>query len=278
MTRQQVHLNSLFILLGIILFAPTGLFAASGTIEASHKYAWGNVAGYINFAPTNATITVTDSAVTGYAWSQNDGWINFQPTSGGVTNDGSGTLGGWAWDESRGWISFTGVVINQFGKFTGRATGSDGYAISFNCTYCDVVTSWRPIPIHMQSGGGGGSSSGGSSGSSNSQPAEPTDTPATQPPLNPALEPSEPPPGSGAGSYGITESLIGTSAQTGDIYYETNPVSTSTVFATTSHSSTAASSTSDVPTSTRPWWPWVAGGGALLLLLAFFVLRFLQEN
>lgn len=120
----------------------------SGTINSSYKYAWSNVAGYINFAPTNGGLTITDSAVTGYAWGANTGWIRFNATQSHVTNDGEGNLGGYAWDSGGGWISFSGVTINSSGRFGGTATGSTvngaNYSINFGCTNCDVRTDWRP--------------------------------------------------------------------------------------------------------------------------------------
>ncbi|MHB8392545.1 MAG: hypothetical protein ACYDBH_23680 [Acidobacteriaceae bacterium] len=134
------------------LFAlvPFVAYASSGTVSSSYKYAWSNVGGWVNFAPSNSIVTVTDSALTGYAWSANDGWINFSPSNGGVTNSG-GTLGGFAWDQSAGWVNFAGVTIDSSGQFHGQATGANGYAINFSCTNCDVRTDWRPtsapVPI-----------------------------------------------------------------------------------------------------------------------------------
>lgn len=117
---------------------------ASGNIIAPNQYAWSNVAGWINFDPLDSPVIVSNSTVTGYAWSENDGWINLSSSESGVTNNGSGVLGGWAWDQSAGWVSFTGVTIDSSGTFHGEATGSDGYAINFSCSTCDLQTSWHP--------------------------------------------------------------------------------------------------------------------------------------
>ena len=125
----------------LVSFTPFA-HASSGAISSPYKYAWSNVGGWVNFAPTNSTVTVTDSALTGYVWSVNDGWINLSPTHGGVTNSG-GTLGGFAWDQSAGWVDFAGVTIDSAGKFHGQATGANGYVINFSCTNCDVRTDWR---------------------------------------------------------------------------------------------------------------------------------------
>jgi hypothetical protein len=135
-------------LLGLLLFSiASNAYADSGTISSVDKYAWGNVAGWINFAPTESVVTVSDTGLSGYAWSKNDGWIDLSPTEGGVTNNGSGALGGFAWDQSTGWVSFTGVTIDAFGTFHGEAIGSNGYAINFDCSTCDVQTYWRPAIV-----------------------------------------------------------------------------------------------------------------------------------
>jgi hypothetical protein len=137
--------------------------ATNGTIDSAHKYAWGRVAGYVNFAPTDGGITITDSGITGYAWSANTGWINFDTTQSGVTNDSTGTLAGFAWDSGAGWVNFSGVTIDSSGLFHGLATGGTvngaSYAINFDCTSCDVRTDWRPAssPVPSTGSSGGGS-------------------------------------------------------------------------------------------------------------------------
>ena len=86
---------------------------AAGTILASHKYAWSDNVGYINFEQ----VIVGDDTLSGYAWSANKGWINFSPAQGGVSNDGAGNLSGSAWGEQLGWIDFDNVSIGADGKF-----------------------------------------------------------------------------------------------------------------------------------------------------------------
>lgn len=145
----------------LLIFLVTGAsvaHASTGTIDTTNKYAWGNVAGWVNFNPTNGAVTVTDSALTGYAWSASDGWINLAPSQSGVKNDGSGNLSGFAWDAAAGWVDFSGVTINSSGKFTGQATGAGGYILNFNCTNCDVETTWRPTTTTTTTSSGGGGS------------------------------------------------------------------------------------------------------------------------
>jgi hypothetical protein len=157
-------LTIIFTLACLLFVFATSAYAStiSGSVDSTNKYAWGNVAGYINFAPTNGGLTITDSGITGYAWSSNTGWINFDTAQSSVTNDGEGTLGGYAWDEGAGWVSFTGVTIDSSGQFNGMATGGTvrgaSYAINFDCATCTVTTDWRPAssrPSTAPAGGGG---------------------------------------------------------------------------------------------------------------------------
>lgn len=142
--------------LGLILIVCLGLsvpvffaFAITGTIDSTHKYAWSNNAGWINFGCDHCHIQVTNTAITGYAWSENYGWINFSPTGGGgVSNTTGGVLSGSAWGENTGWIDFSGVTINSSGQFTEKTVSNDIVGqINFSCTPstgCPVTTDWRP--------------------------------------------------------------------------------------------------------------------------------------
>jgi hypothetical protein len=171
------------------------LYASTGSIDTTDKYAWGTIGGWTNFAPTNGNVAVSDSAITGYAWSTNDGWINFAPTNGGVHNDGNGNLSGFAWDSTNGWISFQGVTIDSNGLFHGQATGiaADGSSniITFDCTHCRVVTTWRPsgtTPSPISSDTTKHSSNNvheSTRNSSSSAPAYPTPTTAPVTPIEP---------------------------------------------------------------------------------------------
>lgn len=157
---HKLQLTIFLCLLG--LFLPLSHVRA-GTILSSHKYAWSNNVGYINFA----NVIVTDSALSGSAWSANKGFIKFNPAQGGVSNNGMGNLSGSAWGEQLGWIDFDNVSINgSTGKFSGTATGALIGTLTFDCpNYCDVRTDWRQAAtpaatvtssVTAQSGGGGG--------------------------------------------------------------------------------------------------------------------------
>ena len=118
-------------------------FAASnGTITPPDQYAWNDEGGYVNWDATGGNVIVSDTALTGYIWSAGFGWINLSPSMGGVTNN-AGTLGGYAWSENTGWIDFTGVTIDSNGLFHGHTTAQSTFGtMTFDCTYCKVVTSW----------------------------------------------------------------------------------------------------------------------------------------
>lgn len=167
----------------------------SGTIDPAYKYAWSTVAGYVNFAPTNGGLTITDSAITGYAWGANTGWLNFSATNGGVTNNAAGALGGYAWDEGAGWVSFTGVTIDSSGKFRGTATGGTvngaSYVLNFDCASCDVRTDWRPASSRTT----GTSSSGGNGAISLIIITAATTTTSIQPVASPVSPPFQTVPG-----------------------------------------------------------------------------------
>lgn len=144
---------------GLLLIALSASASATdGTVSASSD----NIArfqnssfGYINFGATNGNVHITNSALTGYAWGDVVGWINLAPTGGGVSNNGSGTLSGYAWGEQTGWINFApsngGVSINSSGDFLGFAWSENYGWIVFNCvsdstcgSYSHKVnTDWR---------------------------------------------------------------------------------------------------------------------------------------
>lgn len=139
--------------LGVLLVA--GVVSAA-TISATNKWSWGGTVGWMNWNPTNGSVVVTDSQITGHVWSQRYGWINLQPINGGVTNTCSGDVGGYAWGAGVGYINMNGVSINpSTGVFSGTATTTSHGDIAFTGTNVGVITSWRCTT----SSGGGGSSS-----------------------------------------------------------------------------------------------------------------------
>ena len=125
----------------------------NGTIDDKNKYAWGSKIGWVNFGPTNGSVKVTDSKLTGYAWSENYGWINLDPNNGGVENDDEGDLSGYAWNDKLGWLNFSDVEIDEDGDFSGTITIEDGSRygqIIFSCSNCAVETDWRPKSVREE--------------------------------------------------------------------------------------------------------------------------------
>lgn len=147
-----------FFVAALILTAgPVSFVFASvtdGTIDGTHKYAWGENIGWINFGLSGGNVHVTDSSLSGHGWSDSYGWINLSPSATvKVLNNGEGNLSGYAWGESLGWINFSSVSIDYNGEFAGNATiENDGGRVSFNCSNTSscsssnfkVKTDWRP--------------------------------------------------------------------------------------------------------------------------------------
>ena len=162
--------KAIITILVVAILLPTALTHA-GVILSTHKYAWSNNVGYINFE----NVIVNDGALSGYAWSENTGWIKFNPSKGGVFNDGNGHLSGFAWGEGLGWINFSGVnVSTTSGRFSGSATGETVGTINFDCpSYCDVRTDWTVVPV--------------------TPPVTPTTTPIVTPTTTPIVTPTTTP-------------------------------------------------------------------------------------
>lgn len=173
--------------------------AGSGTIDTTNHYAWNDNGGWVNWYATGGNVTVTDTALTGYIWSAGFGWINLAPTNGGVTNDGHGNLGGYAWGQNTGWISFLGVTIDSNGVFHGRTVAQNIFGtMTFDCTNCDVVSSWRPGSANGGKPGAGGNgpisgplSYGYWNGSTTQATAQATSSTTLPPTLTPTAPPSK---------------------------------------------------------------------------------------
>src|SRR5262245_9414884 len=123
------------------------VFAATGSIDATYRYAWGENVGWIDFGSSQGNVIVNDDQLTGYAWGENVGWISLNCSNTSscatvdykVSNAPNGQLSGYAWSENAGWINFSpgfGVdpKINTAGEFTGYAWGENVGWINFNCS------------------------------------------------------------------------------------------------------------------------------------------------
>lgn len=199
--RPRSYRSLAIALLGTFLslvFGTTAVLASTGTIDATNHYAWNDNGGYVNWNATGGNVTVTDTALTGYIWSAGFGWINLSPTLDGVTNN-AGVLGGYAWGTNTGWINFTGVTIDSSGRFHGTTVAQSLFGtMTFDCTYCNVTTSWRNstvTPTVTNTGGGGvisGSQSYGYQNGSNASGATNSTGSSSNPPKS--LVPTRPPP------------------------------------------------------------------------------------
>jgi len=100
-----------------ILAGSGALWADTGNIDTTDKWAWGEEIGWSNFRPPAAGATVTYDGVYGYIWHENIGWIklaydtsppyvNTSSTNWGINNNGEGELSGYGWSERAGWINF----------------------------------------------------------------------------------------------------------------------------------------------------------------------------
>ncbi len=251
--QRQPNLITSFLFALVFLASASFAYASTtnGTIDSTYKYGWSNAGGFVNFAPTNGGLAITDSTITGYAWAANTGWINFDTAQSGVTNNGEGTLAGFAWSTGEGWLSFTGVTIDSNGKFHGTATGANS-TLTFDCTNCDVRTDWRPASARPSTGGSGG----GGGGIIHNEQTATTTLPNTIPPATPG-SPAMPP---GANSS-ETNAGNGTSTNTA-LHAGTSVPTTATTHPATSTASSASSF----------WKPWFVPAGIFLLLIIGFVL------
>lgn len=150
------------------------LAEAAPNINATNKWAWNDVIGWIDFYYTgNQNVEITDTDLRGYA-SSSVGFISLNCASGppgsvctnaySVTNS-LGTFAGWAWNETIGWISFNCSNTNTCsnvsysvrvvnGELTGWAWNDVVGWISFNCSNtasCGTIdykvgTTWTPPP------------------------------------------------------------------------------------------------------------------------------------
>ncbi len=154
------------------LFGPATGLASEGNIDTTKKYAWSENAGWLNFRPTDAGVTVHDTYLSGYAWAENIGWVklgsgtgpygNTTSTNWGVNRNSSGELSGYAWSENAGWINFDStnglVTIDpNTGKFSGYAWAENVGWIHFQNASPEYYVQVSPSTITSFSPTSGGS-------------------------------------------------------------------------------------------------------------------------
>ncbi|MDA2936075.1 hypothetical protein MYX06_02565 [Patescibacteria group bacterium AH-259-L05] len=153
----------LYVFLSAGLVLPVFASETDGTVDITHRYAWGENIGWIDFGSEKGNVHVFDSELTGYAWGENIGWISLNcsntnscdTVSYKVSNNSEGDLSGYAWGENVGWIDFSNVTIDTSGDLSGYAWGENIGWLSLNCSNtnsCDsvdykLITDWRPQSV-----------------------------------------------------------------------------------------------------------------------------------
>lgn len=192
--------TKLFITLFLIVVFFGGTAFASG-IDTDVKWAWNDIAGWIDFHGPGGGVNVVDDRIKNYGffYSNSTSYIalDCQTTPNGnicstsnffVSNDNNGNLAGWAWNDNYGWISFCGnasggstyngstwvcpasptyqVTIDGGGDFHGWAWNEIIGWISFNCNNSGIgntcSTSDYKVNTKWEGGGGSGGSTSGS--------------------------------------------------------------------------------------------------------------------
>jgi len=106
--------------------------AGQSNIDPSHRLAWAENIGWLNWRPLATTARVHATFLSGFVWAENVGWINLgdgRPADGtayanasgqdsGVNIDPlTGDLSGLAWGENIGWINFnTQAALGPHGR------------------------------------------------------------------------------------------------------------------------------------------------------------------
>ena len=139
---------SLIMFVGILTVNP--VWSSGGDISPTDKYAWSENNGWVNFHPTDGTVTVNSTYLSGYAWAENVEWVRLGDSTGGpynnnsssdwgVNRDSQGNLSGYAWSENAGWVNFHPTysqvtVDTNISSFDGYAWGENIGWIHFKNT------------------------------------------------------------------------------------------------------------------------------------------------
>lgn len=173
--RKNVILKT--VVIASLFFGLFNIALAANNIHNTHKWAWNDSVGWINFNTGTTNVEVTDTKIKGYGVISNsgdefsfdcatsvDGNVCADTVNWFVSNDGQGNLAGWAWSDTLGWISFCGntssnssydgttwdcpasptyqvEIDNITGNFEGYAWNDSVGWISFNCANTDTCNS-----------------------------------------------------------------------------------------------------------------------------------------
>ncbi len=138
-----------------------GAAVAQSDISPSHKHAWGENVGWMNWRdagdPDGAQgVEYSGSYLGGYIWGENIGWIrlgdgspvngvgyaNADNTDYGVNIAPNGVLSGYGWGENVGWINFDTAAelgaFNQHARLDTAANRFRGYAWGENVGWINL--------------------------------------------------------------------------------------------------------------------------------------------
>ncbi len=195
MKIRSISLKLALPFLAVFIFL-TGVALASG-IDNDDKWAWSDVAGWIDFHGPGGGVNVVNDKIKNYGFFYNNSTSYFaldcQTAPNGnicstsnffVSNDASGNLAGWAWSDAYGWISFCGnagggstyngstwvcpstptyrVTIDSEGDFHGWAWNDTIGWISFNCNNSGIGNTCAASDYLVNTKWQGGSGEGGS--------------------------------------------------------------------------------------------------------------------
>lgn len=121
------HSSRLFAVTAAATISLPAMAQVTAHVSASHKFAWSENVGYLNFFDADSTpgatgVRVQGNFLSGNIWAENVGWISVGNGSGpylnttgasfGVNyNTVTGALSGLAWAENVGWINFAGGAM-----------------------------------------------------------------------------------------------------------------------------------------------------------------------
>ena len=153
-TKFLKKLSILILVMVLSIFTLRSSPLLASNIDSTHKWAWNDIVGWIDFYVSNTGVEVESSELIrwGIINSSTNAYIavNCDSLPPGATNDctpsfsvtnniSNGDLGGYAWSDEFGWIKFSGtspaygVDIDALGEFHGYAWNDIIGWISFNC-------------------------------------------------------------------------------------------------------------------------------------------------
>jgi hypothetical protein len=137
----------------IALFVSPLVIHAAGFVPGNDVAQFMNTTyGVLNMAPATGGVSVTQTGLTGNAWGDSTGWISFAGSNHSVSvscnsTTGIGTLSGFAWGHTAGWVNFgpfsnnaaLQTTIDQSGYFDGAAWSQNYGWVEFDPAVCTTM-------------------------------------------------------------------------------------------------------------------------------------------